>query len=698
MKLQAITNLDTYTSHLKTNKTLTIVVDSDNLMNFELLGIFSDHIPTTCHTKIKYLNRLDNKPIQFKNTYLLETVSNAGKTLHIYHIGPGLYGDASGVTNTFSLAPNAIFMDTYGWWSFTSPEPVITNYNARSIVNYLYLAKTLSEYSRKDGRAVPISVFQLNGGNIPITGDISTYPMHYMPSEVRNKFPHLSGEYNTNNTNKTVYQNTSQFVTYIFGEPGLKEDYSNSPLKTDIAPLDYLNSNASTDISNTDFNSALNIFDWQSNKIELLKTCNINSILWGSDHAYTIAPFKIVQDGYKYGASWVLFERIKKYQTELSGIRMGGFTNLPADKDLCYNLLDKKSFINDSVAIYTAQTKQEISTKPMTQSTFRLFIYQGIFQLFTDLEVLNNTNIDKHVKPYIANYIFNGSADGQEPDTLNATFQYEYLTNTIFLLAYCCIRIELFGEKHYPDDPIYGDICISPDFYNTFSDPGLWKDVQHSWKKSTLFNDQLFNTDPHLQQMALKICSFYKQYIQLCSYNGCTDCHNCAQWNPPTGSEGKECDNCSNDKDLNTQNKKIIDHFDKLSDWIRQESNWAKFHTIINMENNCIKSVNALIGFFLNTCGKHVNAGWDIGWKFNRENTGEWANNSYTTNDFMKNLPQLKKVDNDIIDRDGWHNKQGAGIADNTLYYLRHNVYGDTESVKVMSSPPIFDAATVPQA
>ena len=68
MNLQAITNLDTYTSHLKTNKTLTIVVDSDNLMNFELLGIFSDHIPTTCHTKIKYLNRLDNKPIQFKNT------------------------------------------------------------------------------------------------------------------------------------------------------------------------------------------------------------------------------------------------------------------------------------------------------------------------------------------------------------------------------------------------------------------------------------------------------------------------------------------------------------------------------------------------------------------------------------------------------------------------------------------------------
>ncbi len=261
MNIQEIKDPTTYTSYFNKNNTLTIIVNSSNSTNFEILGIFTDHISPACHNKLQHLNLLDNKPIQFENTYLLDIISKNEKTLYIYHIGNGLNGDASRATNTFSLAPNAIFMDTYGHWSFDTTDSnsaVLQKYNARSIVNYLYLAKTLSEYSRKDGKSIPISLFQLNGGNIPIKDEINTYPMQYIPDNVKEKFSKLATHYNASNIN---YNNTSQFVTYIFGEPLLNADFTNTPFKKDRLNEYIEPSNSNTNITNKDFNTAINIID-----------------------------------------------------------------------------------------------------------------------------------------------------------------------------------------------------------------------------------------------------------------------------------------------------------------------------------------------------------------------------------------------------------------------------------------------------
>ena len=65
--------------------------------------------------------------------------------------------------NTFSLATNGIFMDTFGRWAFNQKDsnayPSLTM-NGRSIVNYMYMAKTLSENSSQiQGKKIPISFF-----------------------------------------------------------------------------------------------------------------------------------------------------------------------------------------------------------------------------------------------------------------------------------------------------------------------------------------------------------------------------------------------------------------------------------------------------------------------------------------------------------------------------------------------------------
>ena len=695
MNIQEIKNLETYSSYFDKNNTLTIFVNSNNLTNFELLGIFTEHILSTCHNKLKYLNLLDNKPIQFKHTYLLDTISNKEKTIYIYHIGNGLYGDASGATNTFSLAPNAIFMDTFGWWSFdtNSNSVILQEYNARSIVNYLYLAKTLSEHSRKDGKSIPISLFQLNGGNIPIKNKPNTYPMQYMPRDLKKKedLSKITIHYNNKNTD---YNKTSQFVTYIFGEPSLNLKKNNTPLNEAALNIYREPSNSNTNIKNTDFSlTDINIFDWSSNKIDLLKKCNINSILWGSSSSYTIAPFAN-SVSYEYGGSWVLFDKIKKYKDDLSRIRMGGWNNSNRD-DISYSKLDYNSFINDSVATYTVQTKQKDTEQrdasmPMNKEFFRYFIWQNILGLFNNLDTLNsNRNKKNPVKPYITHYIYNGSKDSEQPPA--DTFKYTYLTNTIFLLAYCCLRIEIFGTKYYPSENIYGDICLSPDFYNVILTSSLqWKQVQGRYSKSnTYFSDASFNTDSNLKNMALNICNIYKTYLTKCSWNKtCTSCIDCPGYNLPSNID--ICDKCTTCKDCDI-NEKIKTYFKKLHDWIYK--NWDSFNHIIDMENNCIKSVNALIGFFLNTCGPHVNAGWDIGWKFNKLENGHWPNQSYTTKDFTKNIipnNNLRKV----INENGWipDKIKDAGIADNTLFYLRNNVYGDTEQVSVKELPPIFNS------
>ena len=95
MNIQKIKDPNTYTSYFNENNILTIIVNSNKLINFKLLGIFTSHVPPICHNKLKNLNLLDNKPIQFETTYILDIINHNGKMLYIYHIGNGLYEDAS---------------------------------------------------------------------------------------------------------------------------------------------------------------------------------------------------------------------------------------------------------------------------------------------------------------------------------------------------------------------------------------------------------------------------------------------------------------------------------------------------------------------------------------------------------------------------------------------------------------------------
>ena len=114
------------------------------------------------------------------------------------------------------------------------------SYNCRAIVNYLYQAKTFSENSSsiKD-KKYPINLFQLSGGNIPLTNDSNTNPSTYIPAnDVKTLYN------NQNYTNADDSKHTSPFATFLFGkstDTNLNSDFSNVP--TDITSQSTSSSN-----------------------------------------------------------------------------------------------------------------------------------------------------------------------------------------------------------------------------------------------------------------------------------------------------------------------------------------------------------------------------------------------------------------------------------------------------------------------
>ena len=61
---QQLRNVKTYADF--GSKDLTIIVDSNNLINFNLLAIISGNISSKCHTTYHHYNLLTNKPHKFE--------------------------------------------------------------------------------------------------------------------------------------------------------------------------------------------------------------------------------------------------------------------------------------------------------------------------------------------------------------------------------------------------------------------------------------------------------------------------------------------------------------------------------------------------------------------------------------------------------------------------------------------------------
>jgi hypothetical protein len=593
----------------------------------------------------------------------------------------------------FNLAPSGIFMDTAGHWTFNTSigqvEYPALAYNARAIVNYFYLAKTLSENSSSK-KKIPISFFQLNGGNLPIENDNNTYPMRYIPNISPGTFKNQTNYINNNSLNLK----TSQFTTYLFGEKGLKSDLSNvdSSILSASIPNGYINDtgttttiqkyftqyNNDTQIKATDFglSSDYDIFSWSKNKTAILKACNIISINWGSNQSYTVAPYDILMIGSEYGnnsygSSWILNEQIKQYYIENpNGIRMGGFMDIGFTP---YINEDQIKYMNmKTLATYTTANNQS----------------GEIDKFYTpyDTKISNLINaLPNKVKPYFATYLINGS------------YQEEYFWESIQYIKYpivnmisACLSIEDYGmSKKYDDNESWGDLCISPDF-GVFArklgtdDNSWWSDLLGNWITSTRPELKSYETDIHFKTIALEICeAFYT--TNGCVYDiihcGDSKCFVCPVNSKPCTSQHRSkciCNSCGD---------QWKPYMKGLYNYISSQNSDEIFGTdgIINITKNGIGSLNALVGFFLNACGPHVNAGWDIGWTFNKEGSGEWAHNSYKASDFNYN--------SDVLDKDGWvdgsNSRTKAGPADVALYYLKNCMYGNNETI-IKNPPPIY--------
>jgi hypothetical protein len=653
--------------------------------------------------------------------------------------------------NTFSLATNGIFMDTYGRWAFNQKDsnayPSLTM-NGRAIVNYMYMAKVLSENSSQiNGKKIPISFFQLSGGNIPTEGDNTTYPARAKSNtDIPQELYNYTGQKNTNKFDE-IEAPTSQFATYFYGS-NLNSDLSNiaqgikklpnqstniwklsvkSPPPT-ISVIDYFTTyNNDTEITASDFGlTDINLFDWSSDKTKLLEACNILSINWGSNQAYTVAPFNIllpienikISPEYvplsSYGSSWILYDQLANYKKNypISKIRMGGFSNTtfaldPSSTKAQYpGPVEYLKYIQqDTLATYSASAVFEKGSMGKAWSELGMEDSK-VDQLIGFLNQIRDKGGNKNIKPYIAQYVIVGSYG---IDTLFYSIQ--YINYSIINMIRNCFAIEDYGyNTGFSSSDTWGDMCLSPDFglfAQDLSVEGIgntsqeWSDLLGDWTNSDIIkrNPQLsvYQNDPYLKQLAIDICQVFIDYNDDTKYFACakyycspSDVSTCIYTKTkeecsPQGDGKWKCPTCP-PRPQNRVNQS--NHMKQLQTWIK--SNWEDFNKFIDIKNiGGLQSINSFIGFFLNTCGTHVNAGWDIGWVFNNQGSGTWAHQSYTATDF-------KYTGDTVLNYKGYIDKSKKGnITDPTLFYLKNAVYGNiingsNENVPVLSTLPIY--------
>lgn len=658
-------------------------------------------------------------------------------------------------SSTFSLAPNGIFMDTYGRWAFNQKDPNAypsLTMNARSIVNYMYMAKVLSENSSQiQGKKIPISFFQLSGGNIPIEGDHTTYPARAKSktnTDIPQELYDFTGQKDTNKFDETEAP-TSQFSTYFYGSK-LNSDLSNIAYGIKKLPnqsttiwklsvpnppsvisiIDYFTKyNNDTKITEEDFgltSKDINLFDWSSDKTKLLEACNVISINWGSNQSYTVAPFNIllgkdqinISSDYvplsSYGTSWILYDQIMNYKKQYpkSKIRMGGFSNQTFALDPSSSVgqypgpTDYLKYIQqDTLATYSSSAV--FGSGILEKSWPKLGMEDSkVDQLIGFLNQIRDNGGNKNIKPYIAQYVIVGSYG------INTLFSsVEFIQYSIINMIRNCFAIEDYGYKAgFPDTDTWGDMCLSPDFglfaqhLSVGGSTGTsqeWSDLLGDWTDTDIISRhsqlKMYQDDPSLKQIAIDICQEFIDYNDDTKYFPCAKYY-CSPSGQSTCIYSKSKEDCSPQCDgkwkcstcePRPQNKVNQSQYMKqLQSWI--QTYWEDFSKYIDIKNiGGLQSINCLIGFFLNTCGPHINAGWDIGWVFNNQGSGTWAHQSYTAKDF-------EYTGNTVLNYKGYidQNKKG-NITDPTLFYLKNCVYGNifnnsNEKIKVSKKIPIY--------
>jgi hypothetical protein len=211
---QQLRNVKTYADF--GSKDLTIIVDSNNLINFNLLAIISGNISSKCHTTHHHYNLLTNKPHKFEATYLLYTSVSSGTKLNIYHTGTGFGTDGSGVpvtlpwggdgfatTTEFTpsestgtqlscncLKPRQLGEDLAALgWVLTAPAesmagPYVTGYNCGT-------GKTAQQAETNTASAPCLSCFELTAiDHVPSWGPQPGPPAHPLKVIVGDACPH----------------------------------------------------------------------------------------------------------------------------------------------------------------------------------------------------------------------------------------------------------------------------------------------------------------------------------------------------------------------------------------------------------------------------------------------------------------------------------------------------------------------------
>jgi hypothetical protein len=141
-------NISTYDKY--NSKEITVIVDSTELTNFNIHAVYFGHIPSKCHTTLKYLNQLDFKAVQFDTTHHLYTIKTDNKAVYIYHKGSGFAGDSS--SNPPSPPPSPInFPPTFLPKSSSWPKLSLQQEEALCNSSYTFMDPPTTINSKETG-------------------------------------------------------------------------------------------------------------------------------------------------------------------------------------------------------------------------------------------------------------------------------------------------------------------------------------------------------------------------------------------------------------------------------------------------------------------------------------------------------------------------------------------------------------------
>ena len=505
---------------------------------------------------------------------------------------------------------------------------------------------------------------------------------------------------------------SSQFTTYIFGENGIgpslenvdtslanlkisNSSFYNQYPKSEINCKEYFSKSSynkgHSGLKGSDFSKTENIdlWNWESSRYNILKACNITSINFGSNSAYTIAPYSLLSSGDEfgnnetlksqsvYGASWVLYDKIKGIKNTGTSISLGGFANAGNTNLTDYWTKAAMPNISDSVATYShLEGTAPVSEYPVVNDT----------KVSAIIDVANNNSNDSNVQhPYIALYLF--CASGGVPAFWQSLrlfrFQLYYLGMTCMMMEDAMTSYNSSVGSKSRQRKIAGEICLSPDFGNGFAQllPTTggklpWDTLFGPWDKKVTTGESFIDGAINYYADDTDKEKMYKDLLEVCQQFASK-----SQW-----------------KSYMT---KVVTYIKGDGEKVLKE--------ILDYSENGFRALHAMIGFIANICGPNVKVGHDIGWTFNPMGNGNWAHHKFGTGTGIGNFDHKTVTDlsnssyTNSTDLKGFTNKyQNAKFyVDATtemnpiapaLYYLQNVVYGSNYTTTI--NPPIYSGSS----